>query len=88
MGEIRTHNPKEFESNAEHLLHETRDGGGLIEITKEGQDSVFMFQANREQLLSLMEDMRILKGIQQGLDDEKAGRLHSTEEVFSEYKQP
>jgi PHD/YefM family antitoxin component YafN of YafNO toxin-antitoxin module len=88
MNEIRTHNAKDFESNAEHLLHVARDSGEVIEITEDGQESVFMFQANREHLLSLMEDMQIREGIRAGLDDVKAGRIHSIEEVFSEYKKP
>ncbi len=86
MSDIHTqaYEAKDFESKAEHLLHEVRDTGGLIEITEEGQDSVFMIKANRTQLLSLMEDLAILSGIQEGLNDAKAGNLHSLDDVFSD----
>lgn len=75
---------KDFESNAASLLQEVKDAGGLIEITESGEESVFMFQANREQLFSLLEDMKILAGIQEGLNDVEAGRTQSFEQVFSD----
>ena len=61
---------------------------GRVLVKKHGQDRAYLISATElralEETVLILEDQSILRSIQGGLADEKAGRVRDAREVFKE----
>ena len=79
---MRVVDGQDFASVAESVLSEVREKGNLVHVTEEGQKPVYVVSGDSEHVLALLEQIEILKRLESGIGDAKAGRLHSAEEVL------
>ena len=86
MNKMPSYKASDFTGEAELALKDARDSGQIVQILGDDNDTVFMVPASREQLIHLLEELAVLEGLKEGLEDVKAGRVRPMEEVFDELR--
>lgn len=69
-------------------LMENAQTSGRIAITKHGEAKVFLISVRElqalEETLAILDNEELMKGIREGLDDIRLGRVRGSREVFAE----
>lgn len=74
---------EEVASQAEEILHQVRENGRPVVVTKDGKPAAVLLDVARyEQMVHLLNLSRMLN---EGLEDVRVGRVKSSEEVFKEF---
>lgn len=77
----------DFKKNTPEFVQQLRETGAPIVLTINGKaELVVQDAASYQKLLELSERVAVLEGIQQGLEDVKAGRTRPAAEVFSDIR--
>ncbi len=79
----------EFRANATAFIDQVNKTGRPIVLTKNGKSSAVIvdveeydeMKSDHSELLRIKEEMEIIKDIMIGMEDLKAGRVHSTKEA-------
>jgi hypothetical protein len=87
MSHIQVYDAKDFEAAPAAALREARSGKSVVEIKKQGEDSVFLIGGNKNHVLRALEEVESLQALEEGLDDIRAGRTRPAGEVFDELRQ-
>lgn len=77
----------DFKHNTPQFVLQLRSTGDPIVLTINGKAAlVVQDAASYQKLLDLAEDVRVLEGIRQGLEEMRAGRGRTAEEVFADIR--
>ena len=74
----------EVRSKLPELLKRIKKEGKHLIITKNGKPAGILLSPEELETLEIMADKKLLRDIQEGIEDIKKGRLYTEEEVFGD----